>query len=123
MVDQESDLAIGAVEGGHREVLAEGRPGDRQGVDRIGLAGLATRPAGTGHQLGWHADDALASDEEVGRQAPAEVAAVLQGERSVGEATRPADELEVAGAGGGHGLLGQLATGPVGGHDGVAALV
>ena len=35
MVDEEADLALGAVEPGDRQVrLAQGRPGDREGVDR-----------------------------------------------------------------------------------------
>ena len=41
MVDQEPDLALGAIEHGDRQVrFAERRPGHGQGVDRVALAGL-----------------------------------------------------------------------------------
>ena len=40
MIDQETQLTLGPIQPGAREVwLADGRPGDRQGVDRIALAG------------------------------------------------------------------------------------
>src|SRR5439155_5340252 len=123
MVDQEADLAVGPIEGGDREVLAEGRPGAGQGVDRVALARLPARAAGAGHQLGRHPDDRLAGDEQVGRQALAEVAAVLERPRPLGEPGGPADELEMARARRREGPLGELPAGSVDGHRGVAALV
>ena len=49
VVDEEADVAVGPIEHGDRQVgLAEGGPGDREGIDRIPLAGL---PAGcAGHR-------------------------------------------------------------------------
>ena len=47
VVDEEADLALGTVEQRDRQVgFTERRPGDRQGVDGIALAGFATTSAG-----------------------------------------------------------------------------
>src|SRR6266550_1743770 len=123
MIDKEADLAIGSVEGGDRQILTEGRPGDGQGVDRIGLAGLPAGPPSAGHQLRWDPDHPLAGDEEVVRQPTGEVATVLEGPGPISEAGGPADELEMARARRREGLLGELPAGPVDGHRGVGALV
>ena len=123
VVDEETDLALDPVERRDREVLAHGCPGDGEGIDRVALAGLTRGTAGAGHELRMDPDDRLAGDEQVARQAATEVAAVLDRPAPLGEATGPADELEVAGGGGDHGLLGDLPAGPVGRHRGLAALV
>ena len=97
MVDEEAHLALGAVEAGDRQVgLAQGRAGDREGVDGIALAGLAADAAGPGHELGRHPHDALARGQQVALEAAREVAAVLQRERPLGPAGCPAADLEVA---------------------------
>ena len=79
MVDQQADLAVGAVEGGDRQVLAERRPGDREGVDRIALAGLA-RSSGGRRPSAWAGRGRPLSPatSRSARQAPGEVAAVLE---------------------------------------------
>ena len=61
MVDQEAQVALGSIEARDRQVgLAQGRSGDREGVDRIGLAGFTTTTSCPGHQLGRDAHDRLA---------------------------------------------------------------
>src|SRR5439155_27116500 len=61
MVNQEAQLTLQAVEPSGREVgLTEGRPGDREGVDRIALARFAVRAASAGHELGRNAQNSLA---------------------------------------------------------------
>ena len=55
---------------GDRQVgLAQGRPGDRERVDRVALAGLAPRAAGPGHQLGRRPAPPLARAQQVALQA------------------------------------------------------
>jgi len=83
----------------------------------------ARAAAGAGHQLRRDPDDGLAGDDQVGRQSPAQLATVLEGEAALGEAGRPADELEVAAARRPDGPFGHLPAGPVDRHGGVAALV
>ncbi|HET9457264.1 MAG TPA: hypothetical protein VFO78_07980 [Candidatus Limnocylindrales bacterium] len=113
VIDEEADLVIGSVEGRDRQVLAEGGPGDGEGVDRVALAGLAARAAGAGHELGRDPDDGLVGDEQVGRETPTEVPAVLEGEGPFLEPGGPADELEMARARRPDGPLGEPAAGPV----------
>ena len=89
VVDQEAQLALGAVEAGDRQVgLAQGGTGDRERVDGIALARLADRAAGTGHELGRHADDRLTREHEVALQAPGQMAAVLERPAPLAEARR-----------------------------------
>ena len=125
VVDEQAHLSLGAVEAGDRQVgLAQGGPGDREGIDGVALAGLATGAAGPGHELGRHADDRLARDEQVALQAAGEVAAVLEGPAPLAEAlASPGQQLEMPGRGGGHRRLGELATLLVDGDERVAALV
>ena len=80
VVEQEPDLARLVVEVGDRQVgFAKRRPGDRQGIDRIGLAELALRAARTGHQLRRDAIPRSAGDQ-LALEATADVATVLEPE-------------------------------------------
>ena len=46
VIHEQAQLAFGTVQSGDGQVgLAQGRPGDGEGVDRIALAGLAARTA------------------------------------------------------------------------------
>ena len=67
VVDQQPDLPLGAVEPRGRQVLPESCPGNRKGVDRIALAGLARRAPGAGHELGWHAHHGLTGPDQIRR--------------------------------------------------------
>jgi len=58
--------------------LLERRPGDRQGVDRIRLAGCALALARLAHQLRWDADDPLPRGDEEALERAGDVAAVLE---------------------------------------------
>ena len=88
----------GPVERGDRQVgLAQRGPGDREGVDRVALAGLADRAAGAGHELGRDAHDGLAgrAADRASRRRD-EVAAVLERPAALAATADPAAELEVA---------------------------
>ena len=124
MVDQQPQITLRSVEHRHRQVgLAQRRAGDGQGVDRITLARLTRAAPGTGHQLGWHAHDPLAGEQQVALEPAREVAAVLEGKRPLRPARCPAKELEMARRRRRRRLLGQPATGHVDGHQGVRPLV
>lgn len=124
VVDQQAHVALGTVEGGHWQVgFAQRCAGHREGVDRIALARLAGRPPGAGHQLGWDADDSLASDQQVTLEGSRQVAAVLEGERPLWPLGGPAADLQVTGPGRAHLLLGHLPSGLVDRHEGMTALV
>jgi SAM-dependent methyltransferase/antitoxin (DNA-binding transcriptional repressor) of toxin-antitoxin stability system len=124
VVDQQAQLALGTVEHGDRQIrLAQRGPRHGGGVDRIALARLACRAAGTGHQLGRNPHHRLAGAQQVGLQASAQVAAVLERPASGVEAGRPAHQLEVPGRRGGHRALRQALSGGIDRHRGVAVLV
>lgn len=125
VVDEETQLALGTIQAGDRQVrLTQGCPGDRERVDGVALAWLAPGAAGPGHELGRHAHDRLARDDEVALETTGEVAAVLEGPAALGEAgLRPGEELEMTVRRRRDGALGQLPAVLIDGHDGVAALV
>jgi hypothetical protein len=97
VVDQQAQLALGPVQAGARQIrLPERRPGDRQGIDGIGLAEGASGVPGVCHQLGWHAHNPLRGAQEVTLQAAGEMAAVLdRPQPRVSLGGRPGDESEV----------------------------
>ena len=124
MVDEQAELALGAVERRDRQVgLAEDRLGDGIRIDRVALAGLAHRAADTGHELGRHPDDRFARPEEVDFQAAGEVAAVLERPAALRETGRPAAELEMPVRIRPDRLLAEPAAGLAHRHDRVPALV
>jgi hypothetical protein len=124
VVDEQAQLALGAVERGDRQVrLPEGGAGDREGVDRVALAGLAARGTDERHQPRRHPQHLLARREEVPLEAPREVPAVLEGPGSLRVLGRPAPELEVPLPGCGNGPGPELAPGAVDRDDRVRALV
>lgn len=64
VIDQQAHLAVSPVEASDRQVgLPERRAGDRERVDRVGLAGRTSRVARVGHQLRRHPEDSLAGSE------------------------------------------------------------
>lgn len=124
MVDQQTDLALAAVEPGDRQVaLSKRGSSDREGVDRIALAKLARRASRAGHELRWHTDDPLAGPDEISFQTTGEMTAVLERERPLPPAASPAEELEMTLGRRRHGLFGEFAAVAVDGHDGVRSLV
>lgn len=124
VVDQQAQLARLTVEPGDGQIrLAQGGTGDRQGIDGVGLALLATAAASTGHQARRDADSALAGPQQVDLEPPGEVAAVLDGENAARPAAHPSEDLEMTVGGGRDRLLRQLASRLIGGHQRVAALV
>jgi len=124
MVDQEAHHAVGTVERGDRQAgLAQDGAGDREGIDRIALAGLPPGAAGAGHELGRDPHDRLTGPHELGIEPARQVAAVLEAPGPLGPLGRPATELEVARVRRGDRLLGQLATRCIDHDDGVTPLV
>lgn len=78
VIDQQSRDTGDLVEVGDWQIgLTGGGAGDRQGVDRIGLAVAAGGVARVGHELGRDPHDPLAGCEQVGLQATRQVPAVL----------------------------------------------
>ena len=104
---------------GDRQVgLAQGRPGDREGVDGVALAGLPDRAAGTGHELGRDAHDGLAG-ARAGRARGGGTGGGSPRAPSAAPGSRPA---QASGARGArrrrrHRPLGELAAVLVDGHD------
>jgi hypothetical protein len=87
--------------------LAQRRAGDRQGVDRVGLAAGAGALAGAGHELRADPQHRLAAGHQEALQAAVDVAAVLQGEADLGpEAVGPGHQLALARLVGSDGDLG-----------------
>jgi hypothetical protein len=126
MVDQEAQGPRERIKMRERQIrLAQGGAGDRQGVDRVGLAVAACRIAGVGHELGRNADDSLPSAEQIGLESPRQVPAVLDRPHPLGaEPVGPADELQVVRARGGLGRAArELAAVLVDHHRRVGALV
>ena len=66
MIDQQAQLAGGAIElGGGQVGVAQGRVRHGQGVDGVGLAVGPCRVAGVGHQLRGDPHDPLAGGEQI----------------------------------------------------------
>jgi hypothetical protein len=85
MVDQELQLTQLRVVAGVRQVrLPQGRPGDGQSVDRVGLPVGAGSLASMGAQPGPDPQDRLAAGQQEALQATVDVAAVLQGKAGLG---------------------------------------
>ena len=124
MVDQQTNVPLGSVQGRHRQVrFTECRPGHGEGIDRVALAWLACGAPGAGHQLRRYPDDSLAGAHQVALEGAREVAAVLEGECPVRPLGRPAADLQMTGRGRTHRLLGQLPSGLIHGDEGMTALV
>jgi hypothetical protein len=126
MVDQQLDLPGRLVLAGGGQIgLAQGGAGDRQGVDRVGLALDPDRLAGAGHQPGRHPHHPLPGGQQVAFQPAGDVPAVLHGPPAlVGPAVAcPAEQLGVAEGARRDGGLAELTAGLIDGHDGVGVLV
>ena len=97
VIDQQPDIKFGAGQLRDRELveaLAQRRPCDRDGIDRIGLAALARRAARAGHQLRGHAHDPLATAQQKALQRPGDVSAVLDRPDALGvQAARPEQQV------------------------------
>src|SRR5918995_3500229 len=79
MVDQQPHLARRAAESGGGQIrFAPRRAGDRERVDRVGLAGLTGAATDAGHHLRRYPNDPLAGAHEVGLQRAREMPAILQ---------------------------------------------
>ena len=125
MVDQQAHLALGAVEGAPPAGrLAQGRPGDREGVDRVALAGLARlERRAPAMSLGGTRTTASPARSRSARGGGDRWRQSSSANAAPGKRAAQRTQLEVARPGRRHGLLGELATGLVGGHGGVRALV
>jgi hypothetical protein len=126
MVDQQLDLPGRLVLAGGGQIgLAQGGAGDRQGVDRVGLALDPDRLAGAGQQPGRHPQDPLPGGQQVAFQPARDMPAVLhRPQPPLGPAgPGPADQLAMARGAGRHGGLVQLPTGLIDRDDGVGVLV
>ena len=93
VIDQQPQVELGPIQprGGQRvKALSEGRPGDRDRVDAVGLPALATPLAGRGHQLGRDAHDALPARQQEPLKGARHVPAVLKRPHPfTPQATRP----------------------------------
>jgi hypothetical protein len=99
LVDQQLDLPGRLVKTGGGQVgLAQGRPGDRQRVDRVGLAQGTHGLAGPGQQPGRHPHHPLPGGQQVAFQPAGDLPAVLHRPPAlVGPAVAcPAEQLGVA---------------------------
>ena len=87
------------IEVGDRQVgLAKRRAGDREGIDRVGLAELALRSAAPRHQLRRDADHALSSGDQLALEATGDVATVLERKQPLSaEGAGPFEQALVAG--------------------------
>jgi hypothetical protein len=115
VVDQQLQLAVGAVQASDRKIrFAQRGPGDREGVDRIRLAVYARRLAHVGHQLRRHPRDLLAGCEQVSFQPPGQMPAVLDRPPTAttvfgAELRRPLQHPQVISCAGADGSLTELA--------------
>ena len=89
--------------------LAQRRPGDRERVDRVALAGLARRAAGPGHELGRDPHDRLAGAQRSASRRRDRWRQSSSAQRRSGHRRGPATQLEVPRRGRPDGLLGELA--------------
>ena len=98
VICQELDLASLRIEVGNRQVaLSERRAGDREGIDRIGLAELAAA-ARARHQLRRDANQALSWGDQLALEAPGDVAAVLERKQALlSQGPGPFDQTLVTG--------------------------
>jgi len=67
MIDEQPDVELGPGELRDRQrvdALTDRRPGDRDRVDRVGLAALTARRPRAGHQLRRHPNDPLPASEQ-----------------------------------------------------------
>jgi hypothetical protein len=81
VIDQQPDVELDAGQLGDRQplhALAQGRAGDGQRVDAVGLTAITAGAALAGHQPGRHANDALAADEQEPLEGTGHMATVLQ---------------------------------------------
>lgn len=79
---------------GHPGAPSGARAGDRERVDRIGLARLASGAPGVGHHLRRHAYELLAGAQQVAFERPRQVPAVLDGHLRPGQ-RRPLERAQV----------------------------
>jgi hypothetical protein len=115
VVEQELDPQGALVEVGGRQglgTLLQRGPGDRPGVDRVGLAGAAFAPAALPGQLRGHPDDPLSGSDQEALQGTGDVVAVLdRPDPLVVEAPPPGEQPTKARL---PGLDGELAGEPAG---------
>jgi len=124
VVDQQPHPAGRAVQARHWQVgFAQRGPGHGQRVDRVGLATLAPRAPGGGHQPGRHPQDLFPGAQQVGLQPAGQVPAVLGREDPLGPPGRPPQRVHVPVAGGRQGALGELPAGLINRHERVGLLV
>ena len=126
VIDPEPELPGRSIESGHRQIgVPKGRLGDRERIDRVGLAVGARGISGMGHQLGGDPHQLLSGCEQVRLQAPGQVPAVLDREATLRpEPIGPPQELEVGlRRRGGGALLTELATDLVDRHRRVCSFV
>lgn len=124
MVDQQPHLAGGTVElGDGQAVVTQGGEGDCLGVDRVGLARLASATSGAGHQPGRDAHHTCAGAEQVTLEATGQMPAVLEREADLLPLPRPGEQLQVPVRGRCHGQLPEPTSDVVERDDGVGALV
>jgi hypothetical protein len=124
MVDEEPYLSSWSVELRDRQVrLAQQGSGNRQRIDRVGLATLSSPATGAGHQVWRNADDRFASSHEVGFEQPRDVTTVLNREPPLWPTCRPPQPMEMALRCGAYRVFGKLPARLVDGHERVRALM
>jgi hypothetical protein len=95
VINEQLQLAQGLLSGPRmiEPRLAQRRPGDRERVDRVGLA---THPPGAplgGHQLRWHPHQLFACGKQLALERPRQLPAVLKRPQPLlAEARSPGDQ-------------------------------
>jgi hypothetical protein len=80
VIDQQPQVQLRALQlrGRQRiQALAQRRPGNRDGVDAVGLPAVAGAPSRVGHQPGRDAQDSLAAADQKPLKGPRDMPAVL----------------------------------------------
>src|SRR4029079_18801650 len=109
MIDQQPHIELGPVKlraWQLAEAFAQGRAGDGERVDAIGLTALARAAAGVAHELGRDPHHAFAAADQETLERAGDVSAILQRPRPLtAETPRPTQELREAASADSDGLL------------------